>query len=350
MFFSKPKNVLGIDIGTSYVKAVELKPGSSRPFLVSYGMVNVVLPRGSGGKIDAIGQIAEVIQALHEKANFTTKKAVISLPSNIAFVSVFDFPQMSEEELGRAVEYKAKQFIPLPLSDVNFSWQIVEDKSVKNSEQSKVDGTAKIQVLLTAVPKNVVNNYAKVMELAGYEPIAIEIESISAIRSLIGPEEKGAVLIVDVGAKSTILSLSLGRHLYGSRHLSIGGDTITSSIAKSLGITYERAEQLKRSSVDQERDKGGAEAAQNIVESVRTEVVQMIKISENQGKSVSRIILSGGGSRYPSFKKVLRELSIPISDADPLRTIEFNPELGERLKDAGQQLSIAIGLALRSLE
>ena len=104
MFFSKPKNILGIDIGTSHIKAVELRPDPIKPFLVSYGMVNVVLPPDATPGTDPIAQVADVLSALHQKAQFTTNRVILSLPSNVAFVSVFDFPKMGERELQVADE------------------------------------------------------------------------------------------------------------------------------------------------------------------------------------------------------------------------------------------------------
>ena len=348
MFFSKPKNILGIDIGTSHIKAVELRPDPIKPFLVSYGMVNVVLPPDATPGTDPIAQVADVLSALHQKAQFTTNRVILSLPSNVAFVSVFDFPKMGERELQNAVEFKAQQFIPLPMTDVNFSWQVLDETPVSSKDHEAVEG--KVRVLLTAVPKNVVNNYLQVLQQAKLEPVAIEIESISAIRSLIPPTSTDSVLIVDVGAKSTIVSLVHGGHLFASRHVSVGGDSITSSIAKSLGITFERAEQLKRSPESSDTATPAAALASSVVGLIRNEVQQMILIAENHGKSIAKIILTGGGARYQGFTGLMSDMGPAVEAGNPLVRIAYDPQFGTALAQASTQLSIAIGLALRSAE
>jgi type IV pilus assembly protein PilM len=252
---------------------------------------------------------------------------------------------MSDKELQNAVEFKAQQFIPLPMADVNFSWQVLDEDQ---NQGKKTEIEPKVRVLLTAVPKNVVNNYLKVLDSAGLNPIAIEIESISAIRALIPANSNESILIVDVGAKSTIISMVHSGHLYASRHVSVGGDSITSSIAKSLGITFERAEALKRAPESTgDLSKSTSSVANSVIEVIRGEVQQMNLISENQGKHISKIILSGGGARYPGITELLKQIGPAVEPANPLAPLSFDQNSEDSLHSAAIQLSIAIGLALR---
>lgn len=344
MFFSKPKSILGIDIGTSHIKAVQLKRGD-KPKIESYGIVNVVFPSGSERQMDAIQQVADILSQLHKKARFTTKQVVLSVPSNVAFVSVLDLPGMTEAELQKAIEYKARQFIPLPLSDVNYSWQRLEEESSLKGPKG-VDAPT-VKILLTAVPKNVINNYLRVLELARLEPTAIEIESISAIRSLLNPGEKSTVMVIDVGAKATILSLVHNFYLWGSRHLAVGGDAITSSIAKSLGVSFERADQLKRSATGGASPAGSA--SKTVIDLIKGEAQQLIRIADNQGKKVSKILLTGGGSKFTALGKEVESLGIPVSPGNPLSQVSYDQSIANRLEEKSAQLSVAIGLALRKV-
>ncbi|MEK9181218.1 MAG: type IV pilus assembly protein PilM [Patescibacteria group bacterium] len=344
-FFSKSNSVLGIDIGTSYVKAVQLKKGSPSPILESYGVVNVIYPTESVERFDAVKQTAEILKALYAKAGFTTKKAVISIPSNVAFVSILTVPKMSDKELQKSIEYQAKKYIPLPIMDVNLGWQILEDPSSNKAGSLEA---ARVKVLLTAVPKNVISNYARLIELAGFEPLAMEPESLSLIRSLVDTQDRSGLLIVDVGAKSTSLSLVEKGYLWSTRHLTVGGDTITATIAKNMGLSFDRADQMKRSS-----DFGSnvvspvTQVTQNIIEMIKSEIQQLVRIAENQGKKISKIILTGGGSKISGFEQDFLSLGLKVEKGNPLKSVAYNKSVESKLLQLHPQLAVSMGLALR---
>jgi len=345
--FSKSTSLLGIDIGTSYIKAVQLKPVIDKFQLESYGVVNVVYPTESQIKFDAITQTAEILKALHERAGFTTKKVAVSVPSNVAFVSILNFPPMAEKEMQKSVEYQARKYIPLPINDVNLGWQILEEVAPPKVPNQK-DGAPKIKVLLTAVPKNVINNYMRVMELADYEVAALEIESLSLIRSLTNGTDKENIIVIDIGAKATILSFINQGSLQATRHLTIGGDTITSSIANSMGISLERAEQMKRSSFGPSSVTPAVQIVKNIIELIKVEISQFIKMTENQNKGSTKLVLTGGGSKLPGLADEFSSLTLAVKEGNPLEGLIFEPQLENKLSALSAQLAVAIGLAMRA--
>ena len=120
MFFSVAKSQLGIDIGTSTIKVVQLKKDNGKFLLQTYGMVNAVLP-GTKMESDVIAQTAKILRELLIKAQVTTKKAVASLPNNIVFVSAMEMPAMPDKELKNAIEWEARRYVPLPLEEVPLS-------------------------------------------------------------------------------------------------------------------------------------------------------------------------------------------------------------------------------------
>lgn len=307
-------------------------------------MVNVIYPTESQAKFDAVKQTAEILGQLYEKAGFTTKKVSLSVPSNVAFVSVLNFPPMPEKEMQKSVEYQAKKYIPLPISEVNIGWQILEETLLKSPHK---DAIPEIKVLLTAVPRNVINNYLRVMELVGFEVAALEIESLSLIRSLVDAEAKDGILIIDIGAKSTILSYVHQGHLMATRHLTIGGDSITSSIANSMGISFERAEQMKRAVLAPNVVSPAAQISRNVVELIRSEVQQFMRMTENESNGIARIILTGGGSKMPGLAEKFSALGPKVEFGNPLAKLNFPPELENKLVMLAPQLSVACGLALR---
>ena len=347
LFFSKSSSVLGVDIGTAYIKAVQLKKGQAKPILESYGLVNVAYPTDSMEDFDPVVQVAQILKALHEKAKFTTKQVVVSLPSNVAFVSILDMPPLSDKELPKSVEYQARKYIPLPLTDVSLGWQILEDpRQLKSPEGVKTEG--KLKILLTAVPNNVIANYRRLFELAGLEIQAVEIESLSVIRSLLAEEESGGALIVDIGAKATILSLVYGRYLWSTSYVSAGSDTITSSIAKSLGVSFERAEEFKRDSLSSGVDSPVTSITRTVIDLIKSQIQQLALISENQGKKISKLILTGGGSQIPGLELEFSSIFPTVEFGRCLDRVSYAPDLEERLTRVSSQLSVAIGLAMRS--
>lgn len=346
---SKPDSLIGVDIGTSFIKAVQIKQALDKFELESYGVVNVVYPTESQMKFDAITQTAEIIKALHHRAGFTTKKVAVSLPSNVAFVSILNFPPMTEKEMQKSVEYQAKKYIPLPIADVNLGWQVVEEtKILKTPDKDSPELATKVKVLLTAVPKNVINNYLKVMEAVGYEVLALEIESMSLVRSLVPPGDKSSYVILDIGARSTILSFISQGSLQVTRHLTIGGDSITASIANSMGISLERAEQMKRNRFEPNSLTPSVQIVKNVIDLIKFETQQFIKMTENQSKNPVKLVLTGGGSKLPGLDRELGALAVEVSEGNPFARVSFDQKLSDKMGVLSAQLAVAIGLAMRN--
>lgn len=336
MFFSHSKSKLGIDIGTSTIKIVQLKKENDQFVLETYGMVNAASRVMSKLDTDVIKQTADILKTLLQKAQISTKKVVASLPNNIVFVSVIDMPALSDKELKSAIEWEARRYVPLPLEEVTLSWDVMRE-----SEQAQ-----KIKVLITAVPTTVVENYSRMFNLAGLEAQALDIEARALIRSLAGPRQD-AFIIVDIGARNTSLNLVDKGFLRISRNLPVGGDTITSGIAQSLHISEGRAEQFKM-------DLGLSGDLQQIpqvmkssMESIKNETSQLVKIYEASGGTINEIIFAGSGGYLPGIAPYFSDLGIKTSLGDPLKFVRYDERLKGSLSKISMGLSIALGLAMR---
>ncbi|OGE82950.1 MAG: hypothetical protein A2846_02215 [Candidatus Doudnabacteria bacterium RIFCSPHIGHO2_01_FULL_49_9] len=335
MFFSHSKSRLGIDIGTSTIKIVQLKKDNGQTILETYGMVNAGREM-MNKQSDVIGQTAEVLKNLLLEARTTTKKVVASLPNNIVFVSVIDMPQLSDKEMKSAIEWEARRYVPLPLDEVTLSWSIMP--GAQPGEKHKV--------LLTAVPTTVISNYLRMFKLAGLEPLAFEIEALALIRSLVG-NRPDALILIDIGAHSTSINLVDKGFLRISRNLPLGGETITAGIAQSLRVSTARAEQFKM-------DLGLSGNIQQIpqvmkasLESIKNETEQLVKIYEAGGGTISELIFTGSSSYLPGLTSYFTDLGAKTNLGDPLRVVEYDQRLEGNLEKIGMGLSIAIGLALR---
>ncbi|MDP1629169.1 MAG: pilus assembly protein PilM, partial [bacterium] len=211
----KPTRYLGIDIGTSSIKLVELAKEKDRVRLEAYGQLS------NYGSIERIGdaiqtsslamldsQVAQMIGFLMREAKTRTNKAIVSVPLFSAFVTIMEFPVMSEKEIGQAVPFEAKQYVPVPLAEVILDWQILGAVK-KNSALEGARNVDKTLVLLVAVPQEVVNKYKRISKLAGIDLRALELETLGMIRSIVGAD-KTSLVLVDIGGRNTSIAVVEG--------------------------------------------------------------------------------------------------------------------------------------------
>jgi|SRR5579872_1825683 len=333
MLFSSKKSVLGVDIGTDNIKIAQITSKDNVHTLDTYGVVNVSFKIDDMVE-DNITKTANVLKNLIEKAEVTTRKVVASLPNSTVFTSIIEMPKMSDSELKTAVEFEAKKYVPLPMSELTLSWVILEKLS---------DG--KSTVLITAVPNNILRSYMQIFQIAKLEPVALEIEALALIRSVVG-DDKGNNLLVDIGARSTHLNIIERGNLVLARSVPIGGETITTKIAENLKISVARAEQFKK-------DFGINQASlipetiKPILQAMKTEAKQLQSIYQARGKKFDKILLAGGGANLPGLAEFLGDLGPKVFLGDPLSRLTFDPGLKPLLQQYSGSLSVAIGLALR---
>ena len=324
---------MGVDIGTSNIKIAQITHGQSL-ILDTYGIVNSSYQLAGKNDEAAVSHMAKTLKSLVDKANVTAKRCVISFPNSAVFTSVIQLPKMSDKELGTAVEFEAKKYVPLALSDIDLSWTAI-------SEEANI-----INILLTAVPKQITQNYMKVFSEAGLQPEVGEIEALALIRSLVGSGPLNCV-IIDIGARSTGLNIIENGFLRLSRNLNVGGDTITTKIAQSLNISPARAEQFKK-------DFGVSgttfipETIKPVLNLIKSEVKQLLTIYQSKNERIDKIILVGGGANLPGIVNFFEDLKIPVELGNPLKAVGYDKSMTPILSRYSLSLPIAIGLALRN--
>lgn len=350
MLFGKPKSHLGVDIGSSNIKIVQLRPKDSNFVLETYGFTNVSYPIEGKDSLAAITQTADLLKTLVAKARVTTNQVIASLPNSSVFTSVIEMPKIPEHELKTAVEFEAHKYIPLPLEEVALSWSLIEEKARINKDSNlgnfKNVGSNKIKILLTAVPSVVIDNYLKVFQLANLEPIALEIESLSLIRSLVG-EDLNTNVLIDIGAKGTSINLVDNGYLRLSKNLNVGGDTVTGSIAQSLSVNFARAEQFKKDFGLSNSTQPIPQVMRPILDIIKNEAQQLISLFESRGEKIDKLVLSGGGSKLPSLKEYFSVLGKPVVLANPWTKVLYPPNLKPLIEPLGLNLAVAAGLAMR---
>lgn len=351
MLFGKPKSQLGVDIGSSNVKVVQLKPQSNQFVLETYGFVNVSYQIANKDSGSSIKQTADVLKTLVQKAGVTTNRVVASLPNNSVFTSVIEMPKIPQSELKTAVEFEAKKYVPLPLAEVALSWSIIEEKHPKltkemNLADLKNASDSKVKVLLTAVPTTVIDNYIKVFSLAGLVPQALEIEALALIRSLVG-EDLNNNLLIDIGARSTSINLVTNGYLRLSKNLNVGGDTVTTTLAQSLSVNFVRAEQFKKDFGLSGQGQQIPQVMRPILDIIKNEAQQLISLFESRGSRIDKIIITGGGSKLPGLREYLSVLGKPILSANPWNRVVYPENLKPIVEPLGLNLAVATGLAMR---
>ena len=342
-----PKAALGIDIGTSSLKVVELSRWGERRNLKNYGELQIPAlykkPFRTFEKSTLLLEtrdIARALQAILQEAKIETRRAVLSLPDFSSFFTNFQLPPMSKEEIPDAVAYEARRHIPVPLSEVIFDWQII-DHVVQSSEP--------FTVLLVAVPNEIVNQYQEIAKLAELELVALEAEVFGLIRSS-QPGDGLPVALLDIGAQSTTVNIVFGGMLRTSRSFDIAGNTLTERLAKAQAIDHESAEREKAAKglIDPET----AAILSPLIDLIATEIIRAIQtFKDSEGKDVQKIILGGGASLLPGFKEYIAQYTGKTTEImNPFHSMLYPPVLEHTLQSMGPSFGVAVGMALRALE
>jgi type IV pilus assembly protein PilM len=357
LFSGNKKSYIGIDLGTSAIKVVEMADEAGRPRLVTYGSLEQRNDIVRSDSTEVGSAIIASLNAIRQKSHITTKGAVAALPSFAVFSSIISLPAMSKKELLAAVKWEAKKFVPMPLEEMILDWRLLKEGVVTPSkdEQSleRTKGAKHLKVLLTAAPRSVVKRYVDIARGAGLELLGLETEAFALERSLVG-SDRTPVLIVDVGAVATDLSIVAGGIPVLNRSIDVGGDTVTKAIANAMNIDLARAEQFKRD-VGMVAAEGGVSQIPRTIEFVVASIVNEIRYVFNLYRAqsdgaVEKIILSGGSAFIPNLPDYLEKtVGIKVVIGDPFARTIYPVELKPALDEIGPAFAVAVGLAMRPI-
>jgi type IV pilus assembly protein PilM len=360
------KTCLGIDIGTSGVKLVQLSlQQAERVVLEKYGQVSAKAfyeqPFRTFEKSTLLlsnKDIARAIIAICKEAEIKEKKAVFSIPDFASFFTNIDLPPMTKSEISQAVRFEARHHIPLPLPEVTFDWSIIEGEL---NERKKTP----LKVLLVAVPNEVINQYQQIVLMAGLELAGLEVEVFGLVRSLIR-EDKRTIALLDIGAQSTTVNIIDEGILKFSHSFDVAGNELTQVLAKALNVEYEEAEELKKThglkgvvSKKAEKDQKPPLISQKVgnilkplIDLILTETQRTVQnFYRTKAKKIQKVIVAGGTALLPGLKEYFfQTLKIETEIANPFSGIIYPQILEEELKKMGPSYAIAVGMALKGLE
>ncbi len=351
-FFSKSKRFLGIDIGTSSVKVVELSHSKKGTVLENYGeRINKVNEKEleSGIRKKAFfasdREVANSVKEILTETKIGSREAVFSIPDFMSFFTVFTTPPMPKEEIASVVRFEARQHIPLPLQEMALDWSLIEDDEEK---ENKKKGS---KILLVAVPNKTILKYQKVAEMAGIKVSTIEAEVFSLARAAVKKDDVSkTVQLIDLGVQSTTITITKDGSVRSTYSIDFSVAEIVKELAGSLDVSYNEAEEIIKS-------KGLID--ERVGSIVRSHVDDLVSESKqvsdsyfkHEKKEIEKIIVAGGAALIPGLSEYFSEkVKKEVQIADPFVDITYPPMLKDVIKEMGPRYSVAVGLALRDIE
>jgi len=358
-FSSKSESVVGIDIGSSFLKVVQLKRRGGKAILETYGEIALGPYAGlSVGQATSLPpeKVAEAIKDLFREANVTTTRALVSIPLSASLLSVIKMPAMDEKQLDRMIPIEARKFIPVPIGEVTMDWWIVPTSSSTPSDaDTQTEGQGKkIEVLVVAIHNEILQAYKTISDKIPLPNPAYELEVFSTARSSFG-NSLGPLMVMDLGAGTTKIAVIEYGIIRGQHIIGRGGQDITQGISQSLGVNVARAEELKRAAglMGKEGDeKVASDTALLTLEHIFSESNRvLLNYERTHGKTIKNVVLTGGGALLKGFLPFAQaRMETEVTYADPFAKTEAPAFLAPVLREAGPEFAVAIGLALRALE
>jgi len=353
------QNVVGIDIGTSSVKIVQLKKEKERAILETYGALAV----GPYAKLK-IGQAAylpearavEMIKDLFKESGAKSKDVAVSVSLRNTFVTTIELPSSARTNIGDIVSLEARRYIPLPMSEVVLDWWVIP-LALESGEMAENSATAQkrdmTEVLLVAIFKEAIENYKNMIAKAGLNIKLFEIEIFSAIRSCIG-RETSPVLLMDLGASVTKMAIVDYGVVRLDKAFDRGSRDLTLGLSNSWGIDFVRAEETKQEIGFSSRPE------HKEIASIIGPISQYIFFEANRfvmdyrrknNRSVGKVILTGGGALLKGVTDMaVKSFGIEVVLGDPFIKVEYPAFLQAVLKGTGPTFATALGLAIRGLQ
>ena len=354
------KSVLGIDIGPSSIKIVQLKRKRGRAILETYGELSlgpyagIEVGRSTNLPTD---KIAEALIDVLRESNTTTNKCGMSISMGSSLVSFIKLPKVDEKQLAQMIPLEARKYIPVPISEVSLDYLVIpRNESIASEYQNCVEKPEEktIDVLLVVIHNDAMERNKEITKIAKLDTQFSEIEIFSSMRSVLEPGTLPQ-MIIDFGSGATKIYIVERGILRTSHMIGRGSQDITLAISKSLGISVEEAEKMKRDrglSKKEGDQMDITEITSLTLDYIFSEIGRvLLNYQKKTDRNVSKIFLTGGGVLLKGLKeKAEASFSVPVVIADPFSKVEFPAFLESILKQAGPSFAVALGLALRRLQ
>lgn len=335
----------GLDIGTTAIRAVQLKGSGPIKALDRYGQLPV---EGTITVSDAAVDRQKVAQAIHsllQQVGVTTKNVAVNLPSQRVFTTVVDMDRMPSAELAKTIRYQADSFIPTPLARSKIDWAIIGD-SPKDPK--------KIEVLLSSVPNELIESRMDMLESIGLNVVAVEPDSMALARSIIPIDVMNPQMVLDVGSRTTDLVVAMGGAPHLARAIPTGAQAIIQAAMQGLNLDVKQAEQFVfKFGLGKDKLEGRIyNAIAGTIESLMVEIEKSIKFFKGRypGAGLERIIVTGGASALPEFPLyIANRFGISVEIGNAWRNVSMPAARQNELMALSNHFAIAAGLAERTV-
>ncbi len=358
---------MGVDVGTSSIKVVQLRQHRGKAVLETYGEIALGPYVGDElGKVVKLQthDLAQALQDVIRESNVTAKTAGVSIPFASSLTSVVEFPKLPPEQLQNMIPLEARKYIPVSINEVTLDWLIIpedpQEAEWRRDENGNRQANDKTEVLLVAIHNNILSQYQTLYKQAGLAVKFYELEIFSTMRSSLG-RGIAPILVVDIGASGTKVYI-VERGIVRLSHLiNVGSQEITMGIMRSLGFNFQQAERRKREvgvavTIDLPMDNEDIQKIRTSIDMTLGRIFSevnkiLISFEKKYGKDVTRAVLSGGGATMPGLKEYVEErLPVKVELANPFEKVRAPEFLNDVLEKVGPEFAVALGVALRALQ
>lgn len=352
-FGTQEKSILGVDIGSSSIKVVQLRKEKERATLETYGelsLSNYGKVEGGRNVVLVNDKLKEALTDVVRESQVKTTRAVVSIPLKSSFITTMTMPELSQNELKEAITYEARKYIPIPLAETTIDWWVLPPQSVESDASSLGSPQRQfVNVLLVAVPNEIIEKYKNVFTGAGLKIDAFEIESFALARSI--RQEGGASMLMDIGASSTKVAIVDNGVVRTAHSINHGGWGLTQALQQSLGLDFERAEALKKEFgiIRRPETQGAVSVLEPLVDALAIETERFVlEWKRKGGRGISKVSLAGGGALLRGIDGVMiKKFGVEVEIINPFAKVIYPSFLEPSLKDIGTAFGNAVGLALR---
>ena len=346
---ARSKLALGLDIGSSTVKLVQLKESKKGFVLHKYASADLPPDSIVDGSLMNPSGIIDTIKGLIQSNKIKGKDVAISISGHSVIIKKISLPQMTDDELQESIQWEAEQYIPFDIKDVNVDVQIINPNA----------GHEQMGVLLVAAKKDILDDYLSVVSEAGLKPTVVDVDTF-AIQNMFelnyGFPPNETVALINVGAAVININIVADGITTFTRDISLGGALLTQEIQRQLSVTYEEAEHYKTAGAANITNSSIAREVQSLSEKVSYQLTTEIQRSldfyaaTTVNADVTRLCVSGGSAQIPSFIRSLEQnLEVPVELLNPFKNIILDPKKFDvdMLQKMAPIAAVAVGLGLR---
>jgi type IV pilus assembly protein PilM len=347
---ARRKNALGLDIGSSSVKLVQLRESKKGIQLANFSMAPLPSEAIVDGALMNASAVVDTIQGMVSAQKLKTKEVAVSISGHSVIIKKISLPAMTQDELDESIKWEAEQYIPFDVNDVYLDYQILQSRP----EQGQMD------VLLVAAKKEVVDEYSGIVREAGLEPVVVDVDCFTIQNTFevnYGFPPGEAVVLLDIGASTININIISNGITTFTRDISMGGNQFTEEIQKQLNVSFDEAEAYKLggergvdadSVVPQEVERVMASVSESMASEIHRSLDFYLATS-SEGR-MSRVYLSGGTAKVPSLARTIENrVGVAVELVDPFRNIQVDPKLFnlDYLNEVRPLAVCAVGLGLR---